>query len=206
MTAAEVGIVSGCTACGGACTIVDPETFRRCRIRCPHCGHVIPDSTDLRVARSRTAAFCLSALILYPPAVLLPVLRIDRLGHAHESGILDGIGTLFSEGHGWLALIVLVCSVVIPLAKLLGLLVLSTTRIGVGTRVRWRMWRTIEVIGRWGMLDVLLVAALVALVKIGDLVRIEPGSGTAIFAMMVVFSLLASACFDARAVRMESDS
>lgn len=166
----------------------------------------MPDAVDLRRARSRTAAFALSALILYPPAVLLPVLRIDRLGHAHESGILDGIGTLFSEGHAWLALVVLVCSVVIPLAKLLGLLVLSTTRIRVGTRVRRRMWRTIEAIGRWGMLDVLLVAALVALVKIGDLVRIEPGPGTAIFALMVVFSLLASACFDARAVRTESES
>ena len=175
----------------------------RVRIRCPHCGRSLPNAVSLRISRSRTAAFAMSALILYPPAVLLPVLRIDRLGHAHESGIIDGIATLLSDGHGWLAMIVLICSVIIPLTKLLGLLVLSTTRIRVGTLARRRLWGAIEALGRWGMLDVLLVAALVALVKLGDLVRIEPGPGAAIFAIMVAFSLLASACFDPRAVRQE---
>ena len=66
--------------------------------------------------------------------------------------------------------------------------------------------RWLEHVGRWGMLDVLLVAGLVAIVKLGDLVRIEPGPGAAIFAIMVCCSLLASAFFDPRAVRVEGDS
>ena len=206
MTDGFVGSITGCTACGGVCTIDSAQVTGRVRIRCPHCGHSLPDATALRISRSRTAAFAMSALILYPPAVLLPVLRIDRLGNSHESGIIDGVGTLFADGHGWLAAIVLVCSVIIPLTKLLGLLVLSTTRIRVGTLARRRLWRAIEALGRWGMLDVLLVAALVALVKLGDLVRIDPGPGAAIFAIMVAFSLLASACFDPRAVRQEETS
>lgn len=196
-----VGNLVGCTACGGVCTIESTRGMGQVRIRCPHCGHSLPDAISLRVSRSRTAAFAISALLLYPPAVLLPVLKIDRLGNAHETGIIDGVATLFTDGHGWLAAIVLVCSVIIPLTKLLGLLVLSTTRIRVGTTTRRRLWRAIEALGRWGMLDVLLVAALVALVKLGDLVRIEPGPGAAVFALMVAFSLLASACFDPRAVR-----
>lgn len=206
MTSTLVHDIVGCTACGGVCTVDSTRVVGRARIRCPHCGHRLPDAASLRTSRSRTAAFAISALLLYPPAVLLPVLRIDRLGNAHESGIIDGVGTLFADGHGWLAGIVLVCSVIIPLAKLLGLLVLSTARIRVGTLVRRRTWRAIEALGRWGMLDVLLVAALVALVKLGDLVRIEPGPGAAIFTIMVAFSLLASACFDPRAVRQEEVS
>ena len=206
MTGGPVGSIAGCTACGGVCTVDPARGVGRVRIRCPHCGHSLPDAMGLRLSRSRTAAFAMSALILYPPAVLLPVLRIDRFGNANETGIIDGVATLFTDGHGWLAVIVLVCSVIIPLTKLLGLLVLSTTRIRVGTSARRRLWRVIEALGRWGMLDVLLVAALVALVKLGDLVRIEPGPGAAIFAIMVAFSLLASACFDPRAVRQEEES
>ena len=206
MTGVAAGTIAGCTACGGVCTIDASGIEGRVRLRCPHCGHPLPDVGSLRISRSRTAAFATSALLLYPPAVLMPVLRIDRLGHAHETGIIDGVATLFRDGHGWLAAIVLVCSVIIPLSKLLGLLVLCTARIRVGTATRRRVWGVIEALGRWGMLDVLLVAALVALVKLGDLVRIEPGPGAAIFAIMVGFSLLASACFDPRAVRQEETS
>ncbi|MEC8321173.1 MAG: paraquat-inducible protein A [Planctomycetota bacterium] len=196
-------ILAGCTSCGGV--------FRRpgagddsLRLRCPHCGHRSIGSRGPARSRERTAAFAASSLILYPPAVLLPVLAIDRLGHSHETSILEGVATLFRDGHGWLAFVVLLCSIVIPLAKLLGLLLLSVMRLRVGSRTRRRVWRLVESLGRWGMLDVLLVAALVAIVKLGDLVRIEPGPGAAVFAVMVVFSLLASACFDPRAVRTET--
>ena len=159
MTGVAAGTIAGCTACGGVCSIDASRIEGRVRLRCPHCGHPLPDVGSLRISRSRTAAFATSALLLYPPAVLMPVLRIDRLGHAHETGIIDGVATLFTDGHGWLATIVLVCSVIIPLSKLLGLLVLCTARIRVGTATRSRVWGVIEALGRWGMLDVLLVAA-----------------------------------------------
>ena len=148
----------------------------------------------------------LAALALYPPAVLLPVMRIDRLGTSHETGILDGVVTLVADGHAWLALFVFVASVLVPLVKLLGLLALSVSAMPVTPRARMIACRWLEHVGRWGMLDVLLVAGLVAIVKLGDLVRIEPGPGAAIFAIMVCCSLLASAFFDPRAVRVEDDS
>ena len=196
--------LAGCTGCGGVSEISSSTRKERVRLRCPHCGLVLSQTVDHRTSRSRTAAFAISALILYPPAVLLPVLHIDRLGHAHETSIIDGISSLFRDGHEWLAMIVLICSVIIPLAKLLGMLWLASARIG--SRARRRLREAIESVGRWGMLDVLLVAALVALVKLGDLVRIEPGPGAAIFAVMVVFSLLASACFDPRSIHQEKVS
>ncbi len=197
--------VSGCTACGGAFRVAaEPLADPALRLRCPHCGYAIPGRVDLDASRTRTTVFALSALLLYPPAVLLPVMRIDRLGHAHETSILEGVATLAVDGHPSLAVVVLICSVVVPLAKLLGLLVLAGRRPSIPPRLRRRAWRVLEAIGRWGMLDVLLVAALVALVKLGDLVRIDPGPGAAVFSAMVVFSLLASASFDSRILLPET--
>lgn len=164
----------------------------------------MPGRGDLARSRRRTAAFTLAALALYPPAILLPIMRIDRLGTAHETGVVDGIATLAIDGHAWLAGLVLTCSVLVPILKLTGLLVLSTSRMPVSASNRRRMRHWVERLGRWGMLDVLLVAVLVSVVKLGDLVRIEPGEGAAIFAAMVACSLLASAVFDPRAVRLEA--
>ena len=196
--------------CVGCATVFSarPEDLAdaRRRVRCPHCGHEAVGPSDLRAVRARTGAMALAALVLYPPAVLLPVMRIDRLGTAHETGIIDGVVTLVGDGHAWLALVVFVASVFVPLVKLLGLLALSVSAMPVTPRARMIACRWLEHVGRWGMLDVLLVAGLVAIVKLGDLVRIEPGPGAAIFAIMVCCSLLASAFFDPRAVRVEDDS
>ena len=154
--------------------------------------------TEGRVSlvRQRTAAFALSALMLYPLGILLPVVALERFGHRQETSILGGIAELMSSGHLVLAAIVLICSICLPLFKLGGLLVLSSERIPLGARGRDRVWRLLEITGRWGMLDVLLVAALVAAVKLGDLVSIESGSGLYAFAGTVVLSLLASASWD----------
>jgi hypothetical protein len=99
-------------------------------------------------------------------------------------------------GHLRAAIIVLVCSIIIPVCKLTGLLVLSSEQFPIGALGRDRVWRFLEITGRWGMLDVLLVAALVAAVKLGDLVSIESGPGLYAFAGTVVLSLLASASWD----------
>ncbi len=148
------------------------------------------------IVRQRTAAFAASALLLYPLGILLPVLKLERFGHVHETSIVGGISDLISTGHWFLGLVVLVCSVVIPVCKLAGLLVLSSEHVPVGERGRDIVWRFLEITGRWGMLDVLLVAGLVAAVKLGDLVMIEPGPGAYAFGGTVILSLLASACWD----------
>lgn len=150
----------------------------------------------ISMVRQRTAAFALSALLLYPLGILLPVVALERFGHRQETSILGGISELLGSGHVILGIIVLVCSIFLPLFKLAGLLVLSSETIPLGSRGRDLVWRFLEITGRWGMLDVLLVAALVAAVKLGDLVSIESGSGLYAFAGTVFLSLLASASWD----------
>jgi len=148
------------------------------------------------LVRQRTAACALGALVLFPIGIMMPMVAIERFGHRQETSIVGGVSELLSSGHGILAAVILLCSIVFPALKLAGLLVLSIERIPFGVRARARTWRLLEVTGRWGMLDVLLVAALVAAVKLGDLVSIDTGPGLYAFAGTVVLSLVASALWD----------
>ena len=147
---------------------------------------------------TRTAAFALAALVLYVPALLLPVLAISRFGHANRSGIIGGISDMLEHGQWLIGLLVLVCSVVIPLLKLGGLLAISLGHAQLTSHHRALTHRLIEWTGRWSMIDVLLVAVLVAALKLGDLVTVEIGPGLYAFTACVVLSLAASASFDPR--------
>ena len=142
------------------------------------------------------AAFALTGLILYLPAMLLPFLRIEQLGQAHESSLIFGVRTLFAEGQWFVGLVVLLFSVVLPVMKLTVLLFLSQRRWQMADRHRARTYRVIEQLGRWGMLDVLLVAVMIAFIKLGDLVAFEAAPGLMVFTLFVLLSLLASSFFN----------
>jgi paraquat-inducible protein A len=154
----------------------------------------------VRRSNAVTAALALAALVLYPLAISLPMIRVEQFGHHQEASIVKGAVTLIGSGQVVVGLIVLVCSVVLPLGKLLALLVLSSAAGVMGGRHRALTYRVVEFTGRWGMLDVLLVAILVAVLKIGDLMDVSAGPAALAFTSCVVLSLLASASFDPHAL------
>jgi paraquat-inducible protein A len=172
------------------------------KCRCARCGGRLRSAIDLHLARRKVRAFSIAALLLYPMAIGLPVMRVEKFGHSHETGILRGTFDLLAADEVALAILLFACSIVLPLVKLVGLLLLSSGAMGDRRRGRLAGWlvRLIEGTGRWGMLDVLLVAVLAALVKLGDLVQITAGVGATTFILCVGLSLLASASFDARLV------
>lgn len=106
---------------------------------------------------------------------------------------------LFASGSLGTGMIILLCSLVLPLAKLSGLLIISSPRF-LHHQHRASTFRIIEFSGRWGMMDVMLVAVLVAVVKLGDTVTMHTGPGLSVFCLCVVLSLLASAQFDPRVI------
>jgi len=159
------------------------------------------DTTESR-ARSLevTAALSLAALILYVPANLYPILRMNLRGAYSESTVWDGVTSLARHDQWFVAVVVFLASIAIPLAKLLSLFFL------VGSArfypARWRherrrIYAFIDAIGPWAMLDVFLLAVLVALVKLGDFATMMPGPGLLAFACMVVLTMFASASFAA---------
>jgi len=150
-----------------------------------------------------TAALSLAALVLYVPANVYPIMKMYLHGAYSESTVWDGIKILMDH-HEWaVAIIVFLASMVIPLVKLAGLFSLVvTSRMGWGRRLRGRthLYKFIDAIGPWAMLDVFLLAVLVALVKLSTWAKILPGPGLIAFTAVVVLTMLASAAFDPKLI------
>jgi paraquat-inducible protein A len=159
-------------------------------LACARCAHRLAGG-DVSRSPEYTAALALAALAVYIPAILMPIMTITQMGHSHHTSILMGAATLIAEGR---------IAIIIPLGKIAGLLALSTDVSLLRRPHRAWTWRLIEWTGKWSMLDVLLVAMLVVVMKLGDLVHVEPGPGLLLFAAFVILSLAASICFDQRAI------
>lgn len=168
-----------------------------CCVRC----HSRIDSGRRSGQRSseRCFAAALGGIILYFPAILLPILEIEKMGHHHTASLLGGTLDLIWQGSLFVGFVVLIFSIILPLLKLLALLELSY--IGL-THCQHRAWvyRVVEWTGRWSMMDVLLLALLVTLVKLGDLVSFQLGPAVVAFVMCVVMSMIASIMFDPHAI------
>jgi paraquat-inducible protein A len=150
-----------------------------------------------------TWALVLAAAICYIPANALPVLTTTALGSTESDTIIGGVIFLYATGSWPLALIVLVASVMIPLGKILALvyLLVSVQRAAVKNKHdSARMYRLVEFIGRWSMLDVFVDAFLVALVQLQPLMSVEPGVGVVFFMAVVVLTMLAALTFDPRLI------
>jgi paraquat-inducible protein A len=143
--------------------------------------------------------------MFYIPALWLPLLRIERLGHAHEDSLLSGVTALWGQGYWLIGTVILLFSVVLPPLKLVALWLLCSTPAVSGHRHRAMVYHLVEMLGRWGMLDVMLVAILVAFVKLGDLVSIHAGPGLLAFTLLVLLSLLASFSFNPLLMWEESE-
>ena len=187
-----------CPCCGLVHEL--PPARGSSRLACARCRSTIWNPRRRARSRRRVTAAALAGLVLYPLAVTLPVLSLERLGHSREASVWSGSVGLLREGEVAVGLVVFVCSIVLPLLKLLGLLVITSGLAPLGARRRAATWRLIEWTGRWGMLDVLLIAVTVAWVKLGDLVEVEPGPGALLFLATVLMSLLAAAWFDPHAL------
>jgi paraquat-inducible protein A len=193
------GILISCSICGQL-QRVDPLDPGMAAVCC-RCGSVVTERK--RSSLAVTAALSLAALILYIPANLYPILTMTRYGLYSESTVWDGVVQLAQSRQWLVAVVVFLASIAIPLAKLTGLFFLSATAaFGSSQWVRGRtsLYRFIEVIGPWAMLDVFLLAVLVALVKLGQLATVLPGPGLIAFTCVVILTILASASFDPRLI------
>src|SRR3954452_837109 len=164
---------------------------------CSRCGSVV--SRRSTAGPERAAALSLAALILYVPANLYPILQMNYYGAYSENTVWDGCVRLFQDRQYIVAVIVFLASIVIPLFKLLGLFYLTASaKLGSRRRRHQRtlIYKFIDAIGPWAMLDVFLLAILVALVRLQQLASVYPGPGLLPFASVVVLTILATASFD----------
>ncbi|WP_341958668.1 paraquat-inducible protein A [Pseudomonas sp. RC10] len=179
------------------CSYVCPEDVEVC----PRCDSAVhrrkPNSL------TRTWAFLIAGLIFYIPANTLPVMFTTLLGSASENTIMSGV-IEFAEGGSWdIAILIFIASVLVPCIKflVLGMLLITCQRRSQwAMRERSRLYRFIELIGYWSMLDVLVVALVAALVQFRGLSTIEPRLGILFFGLVVVMTMLAAMSFDPRLI------
>ena len=174
---------------------------------CPRCGSALHRRKPATYAR--TWALLLAAFMMYLPANFLPIMRTASLNDVDDNTILSGVKELWVNGSGDLAVIVFVASIMVPMLKFL---VLGTLLISSHMRTDWaqvqraRLYRLVEFIGYWSMLDVFVVALLSALVRFNVLSRVEPLPGVIFFGLTVVLTMLASMSFDPRLIWDSRDS
>jgi paraquat-inducible protein A len=166
---------------------------------CPRCGSALHARKPNPIGRAW--ALLIAAAILYVPANVYPVLQFIQLGAGQPSTILGGVVELLDGGMWPLALLVFFASVAVPMLKIISMiLLLVSTQRGSALRLRdrGRLYFAVNAIGRWSMIDIFMVTILVALVRFGDVVSIEPGMGAIAFCGVVILTMLAAEGFDPR--------
>ena len=192
VSASALGVI-GCPVCG--------QLNRRAWSEgaCWYCE--APLQHRKRESLSRSWAYLLSAVIMYIPANLYPVLQSRTVAGDESHTIMGGVVALWRGGSWPLALLVFFASIVVPLLKLLAMTLLL---VSVHARWSWRLrerahlYRLVEFVGRWSMLDIFVVAILVALVRLRSLATMDAGPGALAFGAVVVLSMLAAQSFDVR--------
>lgn len=187
---------SGLIGCH-VCRSVNTES----EVECRRCGAVLhsrsPDSIN------RCWALTITATLLLIPSNLLPMMTIKSFGRGEPDTIMSGIISLFQADLIPIGIIVFLASILVPILKIIGLyILLISIHSGAtqGLRSRTRLFRIIEFFGKWSMLDVFVVSLLVALVDIGDIATVIPGTGTVAFCAMVILTMLAAHSFDTRLI------
>lgn len=187
--------VIGCHGCGLVCE----ETASNAR--CPRCGAPLHRRRPESLARGW--AFLIAGIIFYIPANLLPVMYTSLFGNGSDSTIMRGVVEFWQSGSYGVALVIFTASVAVPCIKFLALgLLLSTARRQSrwAQRERTRLYRMVEIVGYWSMLDVLVVAVVTALVRFHGLSDTEPRAGIFFFGMVVIFTMLSAMSFDPRLI------
>ncbi len=199
---------SGCPSCGLACRLqqaTPPLTASPFLPRCPRCAAPLPalQAQADPLSNQRSWAWLLASVLAYLPANLLPIMSTTSALETRSHTLLGGIAELWTSDAWVLASVVFIASVAVPLLKIgaLGLLIWTGQHAPQWRRhERATLYRLIDAVGHWSMLDVYVVVLLTAMMRFGGLASVEPQPGLLAFAAMVVLTLLAAHSVDPRRI------
>lgn len=194
-SAMQAGLL-GCHSCGRL-----TPTQGATALACARCGQQLhsrrPDSIN------RTWALLIAAIIFYVPANLIPITLTTALGKTEGDTIMQGVIYFLSSGEWPIALVIFTASIMVPTLKIIAMIYLlaSAQRRSLNRRLnRAKIYRVVEFVGRWSMIDVFVVTIMVALVQMGSLANVEAGQGAIYFCAVVILTMLAAASFDPRLI------
>lgn len=195
ITARRAGLV-GCRNCGRVHRAPVPDD-------CLRCGRALPDLRVPDKSLQNVWAWFFAGLIAYIPANIYPMLRTTTFGRTSDSTIMGGVVDLIHHGSYFVAFIVFVASIAIPVAKFFAIAYLALSIQRAERRRahgRHRLHVAVEFIGRWSMVDVFVVAILAALVQLDFAATINPGIAAISFSLSVAFTMLSAQSFNPKAI------
>lgn len=167
---------------------------------CPHCGAspraLLGALKDNRVAATLAAL----ALAVLAAALTMPFMEMTVMADRRDFSLIGGIRKLQNDGHGWIALILLIFSVIFPIAKLTALLIATSRLANISPKTRRILHKAADITGKYSLLDVLVVAVLIVIVKFKGVAEVEPRAGVYFFAAAVILSIFSGMC-----VKIEND-
>ena len=168
---------------------------------CTRCNHVVQKRIKNSLQVSLALIIC--ATLLYIPAMVYPMMEVTRLGVKIESTILEGVISFLDMESYFIAIVIFTASVVIPMIKLVGLLfIFISLKINVKMSKNRKIFifKFIETIGKWSMIDIYVVALLASIVQLDEIFNIKGGVAATSFALMVILTMIAANRFDTRII------
>ncbi len=198
------GRLFGCECCGLISR--GPAGEAGVVMHCPRCGHPLHERKPHSL--QATWAYLIASALLYVPANALPVMTTTNLLRQESFTIAGGIAELWRDDSWVLAIIVFIASIAVPLLKVAALALLAWSARYVPTWRRFeraRLYRVVETVGHWSMLDVYVVVLLAGVVRFGRIASVQPEPGLLAFAAVVVLTMLAARSFDPRLIWQEPE-
>ncbi len=192
---------AGYILCHECCLMLKENLSNGSQHLCPRCGSTL--EKRLNNSLMRTWALVITALIFFIPANIYPIMVVDAVTGEVASTIMEGIVLFIKSKEYFVAIVIFIASIIVPSIKLVGMSVILISihrKSQYFLKHRSLMFRFIQFIGRWSMLDIFVVAIMVTIVKFGMISSIHAGPGANAFAIVVVITMYAAATFDARLI------
>lgn len=172
---------------------------------CTRCNHIV--RKRIKNSLQVSLALTISAILLYFPAMLYPMMEITTFGVNQESTIIEGVISFLEYESYFIAFVIFIASVIIPLIKLIGLLLIFVSlkiNTKMSNKTKVTIFKFIEAIGKWSMIDIYVVAILASVIQMDEIFNIKGGIAATSFALVVILTIIAAHRFDTRIIWDES--
>lgn len=186
-------------SCKNCHKVYEKENYKD--FTCTRCNHKVRHRIAHSVQVSLALTIC--AILLYIPAMLYPMMEVTKFGISTESTILEGVISFLEYENYFIAFVIFTASVAIPMIKLAGLLFIFVSlkvNVKMSSSVRVIIFKFIEAIGKWSMIDIYVVALLASVVQLNEIFNIKGGIAATSFALMVILTMIAAHRFDTRII------
>lgn len=185
--------LSACGECDLLIRPAQPELGEKST--CPRCGSVLQSPRQDSV--ERTFALSMAGMVLFFPAIFLPMMGIRLLGDYVEVPLWRSVSALYEKGMWMVAVFVLLASIVFPFIKIFFSLLVSAHLYFERTSNHLADWmRWIHHMNEWAMLEVYTLGIIVAFVKLSADAEVFFGPGLYTFAALLIVMTMLSAAID----------